>query len=314
VQEALWKANVGRKDPLRRELMSADLARAFEESLSWATLEQVAQEGRLDNLTTSTLFCSGSGAYSRMHYDQNANLYLQIRGAKRWLLFSPEYSAWLYPYPKGHPLDRKARLNLEAPQVDEYPWAAELSGKGVVAEILPGDALWLPSHWWHAVQALEHETLALNFWWNPSPIPSQFTVDQVFLETARDLESFLQKALTPPAVEEFLRSWELDESPATVEVAALRTFLLMTLCSFRQAGGLATPHQAQRLRKLLNSRRYAGLQFAGTSHMALPKAGQCRSQPRASARSAVRGVRKVWHTCEQHSCSSAWPRRHRFTS
>ncbi|CAK0827075.1 unnamed protein product [Prorocentrum cordatum] len=57
----------------------------------------------------------GRGAYSRLHYDQNANLYLQVRGAKRWLIFPPECGPMLYPYPKGHPLDRKARLDPEEP-------------------------------------------------------------------------------------------------------------------------------------------------------------------------------------------------------
>merc|ERR1711963_979444 len=112
--------------------------------------------------------------------------YMQVRGAKRWLLFSPDDGPNLYPYPLGHPLDRKSRFDFESPQMDMFPAAAQLHGKGMLAELHAGDVLWLPSHWWHSVQSLEEETVSLNFWWNPPLNLRKICPDHAIVEISRD--------------------------------------------------------------------------------------------------------------------------------
>merc|ERR1719401_1063937 len=106
----------------------------------------------------------------------------------------------LYPFPKGHPLDRKSRFEPEAPRLEDFPEAAGLRGQGVVAVIRPGDVLWLPSHWWHCVQSLEPETLSLNFWFNPPADPPAMLPDHCAVEVARDLETVIQAAIGPQYV------------------------------------------------------------------------------------------------------------------
>ena len=43
-------------------------------------------------------------------------------------------------------------------------------GQGGVAELGPGDGLFIPHHWWHHVHSAEGNTksISLNFWFDPS--------------------------------------------------------------------------------------------------------------------------------------------------
>lgn len=297
LQETLYVAK-GRKDPLRREVMSTQLVRDWETSLSWETLEQVRQAGSLGPLTNSVLFCSGRDAYSRPHYDQNANLYLQLRGAKRWLLFCPQHGHLLYPYPKGHPLDRKARVDFQAPQLDAFPQAAQLRGRGIEITLEPGDVLWLPSHWWHAVQSLEPETLSLNFWWNPPAEPRFMPEDQAAIELSRDMESLIQRTLGPPFVERFLREWRgavLPQTPAEVD---LRVLFFATIAGMLRSTRLQSPASLDLFFGLLDAGRYSGLSFADVGFCA-----------RACARSIAQRREGPWCIAERRTWNTAWHRR-----
>src|SRR4029079_5449696 len=35
-----------------------------------------------------------------------------------------------------------------------------------VAELEPGDAIYIPFHWWHGVESLEPVNLFIKYWWN----------------------------------------------------------------------------------------------------------------------------------------------------
>ena len=37
------------------------------------------------------------------------------------------------------------------------------------AVLEPGDAIYLPFHWWHGVESLEPVNAFVNYWWNPAP-------------------------------------------------------------------------------------------------------------------------------------------------
>jgi hypothetical protein len=39
----------------------------------------------------------------------------------------------------------------------------------MVVELEPGDALLIPSMWWHHIEALESFNLLVNYWWRNSP-------------------------------------------------------------------------------------------------------------------------------------------------
>ncbi|KFM23513.1 Hypoxia-inducible factor 1-alpha inhibitor, partial [Auxenochlorella protothecoides] len=51
----------------------------------------------------------------------------------------------LYPYPVHHGYDKYSMVNLEEPDVAEWPLATRL--KAVKAVLHPGDALFIPNYW-----------------------------------------------------------------------------------------------------------------------------------------------------------------------
>ena len=60
-------------------------------------------------------FLSPHRSLTPLHYDGHHNLFLQLAGAKRFLLLPPEATPLLYPFPRLHPLWHKSRADFEAP-------------------------------------------------------------------------------------------------------------------------------------------------------------------------------------------------------
>lgn len=55
---------------------------------------------------------------------------------------------------------------LEDPDFDRFPRVREALEHRVVAELEPGDALFIPCMWWHYVKALGEFNVLVNYWWN----------------------------------------------------------------------------------------------------------------------------------------------------
>jgi hypothetical protein len=51
-------------------------------------------------------------------------------------------------------------------QEAKYPLFAEVREKALVAELRPGDALYLPKLWWHQVESLSPFNGLVNYWWD----------------------------------------------------------------------------------------------------------------------------------------------------
>jgi hypothetical protein len=109
------------------------------------------------------LWLSTPGHVTETHRDENHNLLAQVLGRKRLTLFSPVFAPALYSHRPGR-LGRYSRVDLERPDLDRFPEARELTPTQVVLE--PGEALFLPVHWWHRVETLE-TSVSVNFWWAP---------------------------------------------------------------------------------------------------------------------------------------------------
>lgn len=54
----------------------------------------------------------GKGAATPAHYDLYHNMYLQLEGRKRFLLFPPAQWQQLYPYPLLHPGGRASQVRV----------------------------------------------------------------------------------------------------------------------------------------------------------------------------------------------------------
>lgn len=95
------------------------------------------------------LFVGGRQAKVQMHYDIDlANLVLcHFGGPKRVLLIPPEQSKYMYKVPFS--FSALHSVNFSEPDFQQHPALAKLNG--YVAELKHGDALYIPSGFWHYI-------------------------------------------------------------------------------------------------------------------------------------------------------------------
>jgi hypothetical protein len=105
------------------------------------------------------------------HYDLSYNIACVIAGRRRFTLFPPEQLENLYVGPleftlAGQPI---SMVRLDAPDHERFPAFREAWNHAQVAELEPGDALFIPYMWWHHVESLEPFNALINYWWDDSP-------------------------------------------------------------------------------------------------------------------------------------------------
>jgi lysine-specific demethylase 8 len=108
-----------------------------------------------------TFWLGPEETHTHLHYDEPANVFAQLEGRKKFTLFSPKQTRLLYPVDIMMAGTRPSRVDFSAPNVALYPLYAEVRPTTVILE--PGDVLFLPPRWWHAVTTLER-SLSINLW------------------------------------------------------------------------------------------------------------------------------------------------------
>jgi hypothetical protein len=101
---------------------------------------------------------------TQIHNDRDHNLACVIAGRRRFLLFPPEEVASLYIGPIDNPPPLSI-VDVEAPDLERFPRFAQALRTAQVAELSPGDALFIPRHWWHHVTSLDAYNAMVNYWW-----------------------------------------------------------------------------------------------------------------------------------------------------
>ena len=105
------------------------------------------------------------------HYDVLDNIACVCAGHRRFTLFPPDQIANLYVGPIDFtPAGQAISLvDLDDPDFDRYPRFAEALQHAQEALLEPGDAIYIPSMWWHAVKSLDSLNILINHWWRDVP-------------------------------------------------------------------------------------------------------------------------------------------------
>jgi mannose-6-phosphate isomerase-like protein (cupin superfamily) len=115
----------------------------------------------------------GNLVVTAAHHDMASNVAVVVAGRRRFTLFPPDQVANLYvgPFeftPAGTPV---SLVDPEAPDLGRFPRAAEAMKQARMAELAPGDAIYIPHMWWHHVRSLDALSVLVNYWWDEASEP-----------------------------------------------------------------------------------------------------------------------------------------------
>jgi hypothetical protein len=132
------------------------------------------------------------------HHDLPDNLACIVAGHRRVTLFPPSELANLYIGPLDFtPAGQAISLvDFERPDFERFPRFAQAIQRAQVAELGPGDAIFIPSMWWHHIEALDTFNVLVNYWWRQSPayMDSPMSALMLAIMTVRDLPAEQRKA------------------------------------------------------------------------------------------------------------------------
>lgn len=178
-------ANAGNASPPALYLGSTELEGSF------PGLRQENDLPALSHLDPLASLWLGNRVHVATHFDVPDNIACVVSGRRRFTLFPPEQVGNLYVgpldlTPAGQPV---SLVDTSRPDLTRYPRYAQALEHAQVVELLPGDALFIPSQWWHGVEGLEPVNALVNFWWRQSPgyMDTPLNTLMLALLTLRDL-------------------------------------------------------------------------------------------------------------------------------
>ena len=120
------------------------------------------------------------------HQDLPENIACVVAGRRRVTLFPPEQLRNLYVgplefTPAGQPV---SLVDFAAPDLARFPRFAEAMSHAMRAELGPGDAVFIPSMWWHHMEGLEDFNVLVNYWWRRAPAWMDNPMDALMLAIA----------------------------------------------------------------------------------------------------------------------------------
>ena len=138
----------------------------------------------------------GNATQVATHFDASPNLAVCVAGRRRFTLFPPEQVANLYLGPLDNTLagPPNSMVDPDAPDLQRYPRFTEALAHAQVAEMGPGDALFIPAIWWHHVRAFDRLNVLVNYWWAYDSSATPFVVLVHALMSVRDLPAEQKQA------------------------------------------------------------------------------------------------------------------------
>ncbi|MBW4673834.1 MAG: cupin-like domain-containing protein [Desmonostoc geniculatum HA4340-LM1] len=100
---------------------------------------------------------------SSLHFDAEHNIFAQIRGRKRILLYPPiDYLSFYPPLEDSAGALYGSKVNPDSLDLElfpKFPWQEKIE-----LVLQPGEILYLPPFWWHYLTAVD-DNISLSFWY-----------------------------------------------------------------------------------------------------------------------------------------------------
>ena len=105
------------------------------------------------------------------HFDFPDNIACCIAGRRRFTVFPPDQLDNLYvgPWDRTPAGQAISLVDLHEPDFDRYPGFRDALAVARDAVLEPGDAIFVPSMWWHHVEGLDGLNMLVNYWWRSTP-------------------------------------------------------------------------------------------------------------------------------------------------
>ena len=115
-------------------------------------------------------FWLGNRTTVSAHYDFPNNIACVVTGRRQFTLFPTEQIKNLYVGPVDRTPSGQAisLVDFDQPNFEKYPRFADALSASLTCVCEAGDALFIPSMWWHHVRALSEVNMLINYWWTNS--------------------------------------------------------------------------------------------------------------------------------------------------
>lgn len=131
----------------------------------------IPRAAHIDAMQERVSIWIGGQTTATCHFDALDNIACCVAGKRRFTLFPPDqihnlYPGPLEPTPGGQVI---SLVDFKNPDFQKFPRFRDALATARVIELEPGDALYIPSMWWHHVESLEPYNILVNYWWDDAP-------------------------------------------------------------------------------------------------------------------------------------------------
>ncbi|MDZ4261311.1 MAG: cupin-like domain-containing protein [Pseudomonadota bacterium] len=116
------------------------------------------------------------------HWDSPLNIACSVVGHRRFTLLPFEQMENLYigPLDKTPAGQAISLVDFYSPDFERFPKFKNALPHALVADLEPGDGLFIPSMWWHHVESLDSLSVLVNYWFKRAPTFFAKPLDALF--------------------------------------------------------------------------------------------------------------------------------------